>query len=138
MALLSVSRALRELPSQVVLFLVIAVLLVSVITLLCYLFSPSQLSRTVYDHACFCWNCFLKPHTGHRPRNQQDALESFYKAQASIYDSTRMRLLRGRDDMLGLVAAQMRHRVDSGALDLRPVWVDVGCSQGITIRAESC
>ena len=73
----------------------------------------------------FCWSCFLKPHTGDSSRNQQDALESFYKAQASIYDATRMRLLRGREDLLGLAAAQVKQRVESGALPQKLVWVDV-------------
>jgi len=51
--------------------------------------------------------------------------ESFYKAQASVYDATRVQLLRGREDMLGLVAAQMKHRAEAGLISQRPVWVDV-------------
>lgn len=73
----------------------------------------------------FCYACFLKPHNGDGDGNQQDALESFYQAQASIYDATRSRLLRGREDMLGLVAAQLKHRVAEGAIRQKPVWVDV-------------
>lgn len=52
--------------------------------------------------------------------------ESFYKAQADVYDATRTRLLRGREDMLGLVAAQLKHRCEAGSISQRPVWVDVG------------
>lgn len=52
--------------------------------------------------------------------------ESFYKAQADVYDATRTRLLKGREDMLGLVAAQLKHRTEAGLISQRPVWVDVG------------
>lgn len=51
--------------------------------------------------------------------------ESFYKAQADVYDATRLKLLRGREDMLGLVAAQLKHRAEAGLISQRPVWVDV-------------
>ena len=83
------------------------------------------LPATLENATRFVWNCFLKPHTGDSSPNQQDALESFYKAQASIYDATRTRLLRGREDMLGLVAAQTKQRVESGVMSSRPIWVDV-------------
>jgi hypothetical protein len=51
--------------------------------------------------------------------------ESFYKAQADVYDATRKRLLKGREDMLGLMAAQLKHRTEAGLISQRPVWVDV-------------
>ncbi len=74
----------------------------------------------------FIYASFLKPHTGDdEGYQQQHALESFYKSQASVYDATRKRLLRGREDMLGVVAAQLRHRADNGQLTER-IWVDVG------------
>lgn len=88
----------------------------------------SPILGTVQAYAKFAYNCFLKPHTGDGSGNQQDALESFYKSQAEIYDATRVRLLRGREDMLGLVAAQLKERVESGTLPSKPTWVDVGCS----------
>lgn len=93
--------------------------------------SPSSL----YTGAAFIWNCFFKPHSGDKSRNQQDALESFYSAQASIYDATRSRLLRGREDMLSLVAAQLKNRVASGILPARPTWVDMGGGTGYNIEA---
>ncbi len=82
-------------------------------------------SDPIHNYARFIWNCFFKPHSGDGTRNQQDALESFYKSQASIYDGTRARLLSGRKDMLGLVAAQLKYRVETGLLASKPVWVDV-------------
>ena len=111
----------------------VSLVTLGLLSLLCVaflvVFGPQTRVRSIAlslgDYARFCWNCFLKPHSGDSSRNQQDALESFYKAQASVYDSTRMRLLRGRDDMLGLVAAQLRHRVQAGAVRQRPIWVDV-------------
>ena len=54
------------------------------------------------------------------------ALESFYKAQAGVYDATRRSLLRGREDMLGLVAAQLVQKAASERThDPKRIWVDV-------------
>ena len=88
----------------------------------------------------FAYNCFLKPisnssrtargkdqeHTTARTGGQQDALESFYKGQAAIYDATRARLLRGRDEMLALAAAQLRLKNQRQGFRKR-IWVDVYC-----------
>lgn len=75
----------------------------------------------------FFYASFLKPHTGDGTLNgQQDALESFYKAQASVYDTTRRTLLRGREDMLGLVAAQLVQKAARERThDPKRIWVDV-------------
>jgi len=74
----------------------------------------------------FFYASFLKPHTGDGAGGQQDALESFYKAQAGVYDTTRKRLLRGREDMLGLVAAQLVHKAATERThDPKRIWVDV-------------
>ncbi len=97
----------------------------------------------------FFYASFLKPHTGDGElTGQQAALESFYKAQviilialrhfkltmglcqANVYDATRKRLLRGREDMLALVAAQLRFKAErDGYGPTKPVWVDVGSSK---------
>ncbi|EME77424.1 uncharacterized protein MYCFIDRAFT_191528 [Pseudocercospora fijiensis CIRAD86] len=82
----------------------------------------------------FAYTCFLKPHTGDASGNQQDALESFYKSQASIYDVTRSKLLQGREDMLALVAAQVKHRRDTGQISKKPIWVDIGGGTGWNIE----
>lgn len=82
----------------------------------------------------FAYSCFLKPHTGDGSGSQQDALESFYKSQASIYDATRTRLLQGREDMLALVAAQVQHRRQTGQISQKPIWVDVGGGTGWNIE----
>lgn len=80
----------------------------------------------------FAYGCFLKPHRGDGKGTQQDALESFYKAQAGIYDSTRRTLLKGREDMLALVAAQLEAKAEKSDArkDVRSkrIWVDVGYS----------
>lgn len=74
----------------------------------------------------FFYASFLKPHTGDAGNGQQDALESFYKAQAGVYDATRKTLLRGREDMLGLVAAQLVQKAASERThDTKRIWVDV-------------
>lgn len=84
---------------------------------------PPGLARSLL---LFAYGCFLKPHEGDGKGTQQDALESFYKAQAGIYDATRSTLLKGREDMLALVAAHLEARPDSGGLcKPRRVWVDV-------------
>ncbi|KAF7187948.1 hypothetical protein HII31_10848 [Pseudocercospora fuligena] len=82
----------------------------------------------------FAYTCFLKPHTGDGSGNQQDALESFYKSQASIYDATRSKLLQGREDMLALVAAQVKHRRDTSQISKKPIWVDIGGGTGWNIE----
>lgn len=75
----------------------------------------------------FFYACFLKPHEKSGENGQQDALESFYKAQAGVYDATRKRLLCGREDMLGLVAAQLKQKATSAdqLKNQRRIWVDV-------------
>ncbi|OMP81977.1 hypothetical protein BK809_0006286 [Diplodia seriata] len=82
----------------------------------------------------FIWGCFFKPHSGDGNGSQQDALESFYKQQASVYDATRAKLLHGRNDMLGLVAAQLHHKANAGLYPRKPVWVDVGGGTGWNIE----
>ncbi|KAK0262397.1 hypothetical protein B0A54_05609 [Friedmanniomyces endolithicus] len=82
----------------------------------------------------FAYSCFFKPHTGDGTGNQQDALESFYSSQASVYDATRAKLLQGREDMLALVAAQMKHRREQGQITQKPIWVDVGGGTGWNIE----
>lgn len=78
--------------------------------------------------ARFVYGCFLKPHESDGNGSQQDALESFYKTQAGIYDTTRRALLRGREDMLGLVAAQLVQKAAKDrSHDSKRVWVDVSC-----------
>lgn len=86
----------------------------------------------------FFYSCFIKPHEANGKGNQQDALESFYKKQAGIYDRTRKTLLKGREDMLALVGAQLVYKATAtaGGSDAstsekktgkkeRRVWVDV-------------
>jgi hypothetical protein len=74
----------------------------------------------------FVYACFLKPHDGDASSGQQAALESFYKAQADVYDATRKTLLRGREDMLALVAAQLVHKAaKERGHDPKRIWVDV-------------
>ncbi|RYF38724.1 MAG: class I SAM-dependent methyltransferase, partial [Cytophagaceae bacterium] len=57
-----------------------------------------------------------------------------YKAQASIYDATRTRLLQGREDMLALVAAQAKYRQKTGQIPSKPIWVDMGGGTGWNIE----
>ncbi|KFX94751.1 hypothetical protein O988_06138, partial [Pseudogymnoascus sp. VKM F-3808] len=86
----------------------------------------------------FFYACFLKPHEKSGENGQQDALESFYKAQAGVYDATRKRLLCGREDMLGLVAAQLKQKATAGhSKNQRRIWVDVGGGTGYNIEAMS-
>ncbi|KAF9888921.1 hypothetical protein FE257_008090 [Aspergillus nanangensis] len=108
-------------------------------------FIPRQKSNSkkplnaVTPFLLFFYSCFIKPHRGNKKGTQQDALESFYEKQASAYDATRKILLQGREDMLALVAAQLKTRGKShskGAESGR-VWVDVGGGTGWNIEAMS-
>lgn len=129
-------QALTNPLNQISLATVLLVLLLLTYFLLSFteLDSIRKLVHVVKTTAKFCWTCFLKPHTGDDTGNQQDALESFYKAQAGIYDATRSKLLHGREDMLALAAAQMKHQEQSGQLSRKPIWVDVGGGTGWNIE----
>lgn len=84
----------------------------------------------------FVWANFLKPHDKNG-QGQQHALESFYKTQATVYDATRRRLLHGREDMLGLVAAQLKVKVENKTLkDGKAVWIDVSLLSFSTFLAK--
>ncbi len=53
-----------------------------------------------------------------------------------MYDATRSLLLRGREDMLGLAAAQLSYaRNRREETDRRPIWVDIGGGTGYNIEA---
>ncbi|KAI9684147.1 MAG: hypothetical protein M1829_003417 [Trizodia sp. TS-e1964] len=93
-------------------------------------------SSGLVAYLTFFYVSFLKPHTGDLSNSQQDALESFYRAQASVYDATRKSLLRGREDLLGLLAAQLKYRAASShGAKPRRVWVDIGGGTGYNIEA---
>lgn len=90
--------------------------------------------NAIHHYGTFVYSCFLKPHTGDKTGSQQEALESFYRSQASIYDATRDRLLQGREDMLALVAAQVKYRRSTGIITQKPIWVDIGGGTGWNIE----
>ncbi|KAG8533507.1 uncharacterized protein KY384_002293 [Bacidia gigantensis] len=122
---------------------VLAVLLI-VFTLGSIRFIPANLprkTRTLRSQSGklgkFFYASFLKPHSSDVvTTTQQNALESFYKSQADAYDATRRILLRGREDMLGLVAAQLKYKEERGQFSaLRPIWVDMGGGTGYNIEA---
>lgn len=84
---------------------------------------PPGLAKSFF---LFFYSCFVKPHRGDGNGSQQDALESFYGSQAGAYDSTRKVLLKGREDMLALVGAQLEARASgSKGSKKKRVWVDV-------------
>ena len=113
-------------------------LIVLVVAYLTLSFTELSLLRKTYSALChygtFAYSCFLKPHSGDGTGSQQDALESFYRSQASIYDATRNKLLQGRHEMLALVAAQIRHRLAIGRIHPKPIWVDIGGGTGWNIE----
>ncbi|KAK1970587.1 hypothetical protein LY78DRAFT_221407 [Colletotrichum sublineola] len=98
----------------------------------------SEASSLLKPFLLFFYSCFIKPHNGDKKGNQQDALESFYKKQAGAYDATRSVLLQGREDMLALVAAQLKAngRPNKGSKAKR-IWVDIGGGTGWNIEAMS-
>ncbi|CEL01400.1 hypothetical protein BJX68DRAFT_263098 [Aspergillus pseudodeflectus] len=94
-----------------------------------------DLNQGAFSYLKFIYANFLKPHD-RGGSGQQDALESFYKTQATVYDATRKRLLRGREDMLGLVAAQLKYKLENKDLQAgKAVWVDIGGGTGYNIEA---
>lgn len=51
-----------------------------------------------------------------------------------MYDATRKKLLRGREDLLGCVVAQLRLPSRRPATNRRPVWFDIGGGTGYNIE----
>jgi betaine lipid synthase len=101
-----------------------AVLIISVVIAALILLEKHSnliMPGTVQAYLTFFYGSFLKPHTGDKNGDQQEALESFYKTQAGAYDITRTRLLRGREEMIRLTAAQLKQK----EFARKPVWVDV-------------
>ncbi|OJJ01128.1 hypothetical protein ASPVEDRAFT_52147 [Aspergillus versicolor CBS 583.65] len=81
----------------------------------------------IFSYLKFIYANFLKPH------NKASQLTS---TQASVYDSTRKRLLCGREDMLGLVAAQLKYKLENKELQKgKAIWVDIGGGTGYNIEA---
>lgn len=130
MASLTPNISLQNPHTQIILVGATLVLLIGLIFTLILCSSQKEDDETLSIFGSFLrffYASFLKPHTGDSGNGQQDALESFYKAQASVYDATRRTLLRGREDMLALVAAQLVQKAASERThDTRRIWVDVG------------
>ena len=55
--------------------------------------------------------------------------------KADVYDGTRKLLLQGREDMLGLAAAQLKFKARTQTCKIKPVWVDIGGGTGYNIEA---
>jgi hypothetical protein len=92
------------------------------------LYKAQNVSRLIQ----FAWCCFFKPVKG---SSQSEHLDSFYTAQADIYDATRTALLKGRETMLQLAAAELKARYEvtpsSPNLMRQPrIWVDLGGGTG--------
>ncbi|ODH48253.1 hypothetical protein GX48_05653 [Paracoccidioides brasiliensis] len=115
---------------------VFVVVLVSSALLLVLRKQNLKQDSAIYTYLKFFYANFIKPHDFHGEGGQQLALESFYKTQAAVYDASRKRLLRGREDMLGLLAAQLKYKKEKGQSLLRkPIWVDIGGGTGYNIEA---
>jgi betaine lipid synthase len=124
MALIDILALTRDPLVQVSLAGIALVVFLSSVFLVAF-FDAEKLSgpfATVAAYGRFAYACFFKPHSGDGSGSQQDALESFYKAQATAYDATRNRLLHGREDMLCLVASHLKQK-NFGSK--KPIWVDV-------------
>ncbi|KIX02343.1 uncharacterized protein Z518_08284 [Rhinocladiella mackenziei CBS 650.93] len=86
-----------------------------------------------HPYVRFVYVCLLKPHDKQTDAGQQRALESFYSAQAHVYDATRKRLLQGREDMLAVLIAKLQARMASKG-GQKPVWYDIGGGTGYNIE----
>jgi len=85
-------------------------------------------NQTVRSLTLFCWACFFKPFAKNDHGNShQSALESFYRSQASIYDSSRGVLLKGREKALQLAASHLKK-------SSKLVWIDVGGGTGYNVE----
>lgn len=95
-----------------------------------------RIRSQIYLLVRFIWSCFLAP-IGHGTA-QKDRLDKFYGSQAEIYDATRGRLLRGREDMLRLTASHLKDQLERGDWNGKKlVWVDIGGGTGYNIEKMS-
>lgn len=81
----------------------------------------------------FIWACFIKPFipsSRKHSHTHQNNLESFYKTQAKVYDTTREILLQGRDKALKLAYAHISQKENL-------VWIDIGGGTGLNIEKMS-
>ncbi|KAF9973226.1 hypothetical protein BGZ73_003564 [Actinomortierella ambigua] len=82
----------------------------------------------------FMINNFLKPLRNTSGESLEIRLESYYSGQASIYDTTRNYLLRGRTSMLALMAAQLKEQAKTLPAGKKPIWIDLGGGTGWNIE----
>lgn len=91
----------------------------------------------------FAYNCFIKPMVtyGKKHENQSEKLDAFYQGQADVYDATRTHLLKGREDMLQLMASHLKAQpilanahTRNGAGMKPKIWVDIGGGTGWNIE----
>jgi len=84
-----------------------------------------EASRQVWVGSTGCAGELLQ-NTGTTPQVTVQRVQEAHLVQATVYDATRRRLLHGREDMLGLVAAQLKHKIESKEIKAgKAVWVDV-------------
>lgn len=92
--------------------------------------------KQIYLFARFAYSCFVAP-IGHSTE-QKGRLDAFYSSQATIYDATRSRLLKGREDMLRLAASQLEQQAQDAKLlgreEAKLCWVDIGGGTGYNIE----
>jgi len=92
--------------------------------------------KQLYLLGRFAYSCFLAP-IGHSSE-QKNRLDAFYSSQATIYDATRARLLKGREEMLRLTASHLQDQVTKrqtrGEKAKKLVWVDIGGGTGWNIE----
>lgn len=101
--------------------------------LLLFAFAILQTRKQTYLLLRFAYSCFIAP-IGHSTV-QKDRLDNFYKSQASIYDATRGRLLKGREEMLRLAAAHVEEQLQQAPHKRgNLIWVDVGGGTGYNIE----
>lgn len=129
----------EKLHFQIGIVACIVVVLVASVTWLALSKSSGKQDSRLTSFFKFFYASFLKPHDKSKGLGQQHALESFYSAQAAVYDATRTRLLRGREDMLGLLAAQLKHKAaKNGSKDRGLVWVDVSNPKFRNVSSNKC
>ncbi|KEF58881.1 uncharacterized protein A1O9_03724 [Exophiala aquamarina CBS 119918] len=128
-------RRFRDFQLDIALIGMGAFVLVTVLS--CFLYSlGKRLSLgklSLHPYLRFAYVSFFKPHDAKKDAGQQSALESFYSAQAGVYDATRKRLLQGREDMLAILVAKLQSKAPSGE-NHKPVWYDVGGGTGYNIE----
>lgn len=107
----------------------------------------SAILSAIRAYVLFAWHCFFAPIPSSSDGSQKARLDGFYQGQADVYDTTRNRLLRGRETMLALCASHLAALLKANGVPFTAssketrqhplIWIDIGGGTGYNIDLMS-